>query len=151
MLATTNASTYSDSAARPGLTSLIHTGRGIMTVQTEVIGEPAQLVTIVDFRGRVLKTWRSSFLVSAADVDSARRWHQQIEVEVRGTLSRAARKLPEQRDNNVAACLFVEAMRAYGVRDFERAQTLLDACDRLVPGDVRIGSARERVRARVAM
>ncbi len=136
--------TCSESGSRPGLTSLIKTGRGLMTVQTEILGEPARLVTIVDFRGRVLKSWQSSFLVDPGDLDAARRWHQTVEKDVRASLGRAAKRAPD-RTSSVAACLFSEAMRAYVERDYARASLLLDSCARLVPDDARVAAARERL------
>jgi hypothetical protein len=123
------------------LTSLIQTARGVMTVQTEIVGEPAQLVTIVDFRGRVLKIWRSALGVDPAGLDSARRWHQKIDGEVRESLTRVARR-PADRSAIVGASLFVEAMRAYAVRDYAGAETILSGCERLLPHDRRIDAAR---------
>lgn len=80
--------------ARPGSTSLIRTGAGMLTLQTELVGEPAQLVTIVVFRGRVLERWQSESRVSPNHVDSPKlvhRWHTRLEARVREGLARVAR------------------------------------------------------------
>ena len=140
------ASTCSDSGSRPGLTSLIQTGRGVMTVQTEVVGDPARLVTIVDFRGRVLKSWKSSFLVDPGDLDEARKWHRGVADEVRENLARVARR-SDDRSASVGAVLFVEAMRAHAVHDAARAGALLSACARLLPGDQRVGAGLARLQS----
>lgn len=153
-----------ESGSRPGLTSLVRTGRGLMTVQTEIVGQPATLVTIVDFRGRVLKTWRSPFAVDEHDAalgDIARKWHADIEASVRETLERAAtraRRDGEQpaargasrdgvRDGLLAVShLYLAAARAYAERDFETALALLGACELLLPDDPRIRAAIRRMR-----
>ena len=135
-----------DSGSRPGLTSLIQTARGVMTVQTEIVGEPAQLVTIVDFRGRVLKIWRSALGINPVELDSARRWHQKIDGEVRENLTRLARR-PADRSAIVGASLFVEAMRAYAIRDYAGAGAILSVCATLLPHDRRIEAARARLRS----
>ena len=140
--------------SRPGLTSLVRTGRGLMTVQTELIGDSTslELVTIVDFRGRVLKTWRSPFALHADDIhtpEQIRRWHRDIEARVREKLACVARRRPEsEAAGTVVAHLFVEAIRAYGERDFKTAKALLRACDLLQPDEARIKTGLERLRGR---
>lgn len=135
--------------SRPGLTSLVRTGRGLMTVQTEIVGEPAQLVTIIDFRGRVLKTWRSPFSLRADELgapEQIRRWHHDIETRVREKLAQVARGRPQvDASGVVAAHLFVAAMKAYGGRDLQTARALLRACDLLLPDDPRVGAALGRI------
>jgi hypothetical protein len=144
-----------EASSRPGLTSLIRTGRGLMTVQTEISGDPAQLVTIVDFRGRVLKTWTSPFRVeldSAEAPVSIRRWHGEIEVRVRESLSRASqRKSRKQGQSEAVAHLFLAAMQAYRERDFATAYGVLRGCELLLPEDARIRGALRRLRAAVAV
>jgi len=136
-----------DSGSRPGLTSLIKTGRGIMTVQTEMVGEPARLVTIVDYRGRVLKSWQSSFLVAEGDYEQARKWHARVEGEVRDNLAKVKQRPPQRDPAAVGACLFVEAMQAYAALDYDRAVAILQVCDGIVPGDRRVIAALARLRA----
>lgn len=159
----------SGSDSRPGLTSLLRTGRGLMTVQTEFVGEPAELVTIVDFRGRVLKRWTQP-LDDADDARSAaaaRRWHAQIEAEVRASLAQAAERRaragradePEARasspsprqpalrgpgsrsDTDAVSRLFLAGVAAYARRDLDRARAALHACARLLPEDERVRAA----------
>lgn len=130
--------------SRPGLTSLIRTGRGLMTVQTEIVGDPGTLVTIVDFRGRVLKTWRSSFVVATADLaasETIRRWHAEIERGVRNNLSRVSERQQIAPNHEPVSHLFVAAARAYAQRDLDTAAALLRACELLLPDDPRIRAA----------
>jgi hypothetical protein len=133
-----------ETGARPGLTSLIRTGRGLMTVQTEIVGDPGTLVTIVDFRGRVLKTWRSPFAVAPADLatpEKIRRWHADIESGVRNNLARASERQQIIPNLEPVSHLFVAAARAYAERDLDTAAALLRACDLLLPNDPRIRAA----------
>ena len=142
-----------DPSSRPGLTSLIRTGRGLMTVQTELLGEPASLVTIVDFRGRVLKRWTSSFSVSSGSPEAPaaiRRWHNDIEARVRDNLARAANRRPESSANNeVVSRLFIAAVQAYGARDLDTARAVLSACELLLPEDPRIRACVQRLRVKI--
>jgi hypothetical protein len=129
------------------LTSLIRTSRGLMTVQTELSGDPLELVTIVDFRGRVLKRWTRPF---ALDVDDAgaelRRWHATIEGQVRDSLSHAARARarPPQLDKATSR-LFLAGITAYAKHDFDAARIALRACARLLPEDLRVRAALARL------
>lgn len=137
--------------SRPGLTSLIRTGRGLMTVQTELVGEPASLVTIVDFRGRVLKSWTSSFSIASTSPEAPaaiRRWHNDIEARVRDNLARVAKQQPRAETNNEAVShLFIAAMQAYADRDLETAREVLSACELLLPDDPRIRDSLVRLRS----
>ncbi len=144
--ATSSIAPCSESGSRPGLTSLIKTGRGLMTVQTEILGEPGRLVTILDLCGRVLKRWQSTFVLDAHDLDAARRWHQGIEAEIRASLARLAKRGGGDRPSSVAACLFIEAMRAYAAGEYERSRSILKVCARLVPHDARVDAALARLR-----
>lgn len=144
-----------DPSSRPGLTSLIRTGRGLMTVQTELVGEPASLVTIVDFRGRVLKSWTSSFSIETSSPEAPaaiRRWHNDIEARVRDNLARAATRRPESASasNVVVSHLFIAAMQAYSDRDLDTALAVLRACELLLPDDPRIRAGLQRLRASLA-
>ena len=117
-----------------------------MTLQTELVGAPAQLVTLIDFRGRVLQRWTSPDPV--ADPDQIRRWHGDIEAQVRAKLSRVAAR-PTKTDTRWAekrfgAHLFMEAMRAYAHRDLATALALIEACAGLLPDDPRVHTARAR-------
>jgi hypothetical protein len=145
-----SAAVANETSTMPGLTSLVRTGRGLMTVQTEIVGQPATLVTIVDFRGRVLKTWRSSFAVDEQDPalgDIARKWHADIEASVRETLKRAVTRQRGDDEQQLAVShLFLSAARAYAERDFETALALLGACELLLPDDPRIRAAIRRIR-----
>jgi hypothetical protein len=106
------------------------------------------LVTFVDFRGKVLKTWRSPFTLSATKPESeqVRQWHQEIELEVRRMLSQAKRR-ENSRGNLVGACLFVEALKAYAARNYASAKLLLNACSNLLD-DPKITQALQRVENR---
>jgi len=117
-----------------------------MTVQTEVVGEPARLSTFVDYRGRVRKSWQSPFLIDPDDHDVARDWHQKIEQEVREGLKRLAKSVRD-RSETVGACLFAASMRAYATRDYDRARVILRGCEKLVPGDARVEAAFARLRS----
>ena len=75
--------------------ALVRTPRGLMTVQTELVGEPAELVTIVDFRGRVLKSWRGRVRIdpeAASTSEQIRSWHRDIELRLRRQLAAVARR-----------------------------------------------------------
>lgn len=144
MQATAQIAPACEPGSRPGLTSLIRTGRGLMTVQTEIVGDPATLVTIVDFRGRVLKTWRSAFVVAPADLaapEKIRRWHAEIESGVRNNLTRAAERERIAPNHEPVSHLFVAAARAYAERDLDTAAALLHACELLLPSDPRVRAA----------
>lgn len=137
--------------SRPGMTSLIRTSRGLMTVQTELVGEPAELLTIVDFRGRVLKRWTSDFRVDQHSLDAPariREWHNQIETKIRNSLAAATRKRAQagpSQTGQVVGELFVRAMEAYAQRDFETAAAVLEACDQLLPNEPRVRAARAQL------
>jgi hypothetical protein len=132
------------------LTSLIRTGRGLMTVQTELLGEPAALVTIVDFRGRVLKSWTSPFCVASSSPDAPatiRRWHNDIEARVRDNLARASNRRPQSEANaQVVSHLFIAAVQAYSARDLSTARAVLRVCELLLPDDPRIRAWLSRLR-----
>lgn len=135
-----------DPGSRPGLTSLIRTGRGLMTVQTELVDDPATLLTIVDFRGRVLKTWRSPFTVAPADPtapDQIRRWHAEIERGVRSNLARVSERQRAESEQEAISHLFAAAVRAYAARDLDTAAALVQACSLLLPDDPRIRAAQQ--------
>jgi hypothetical protein len=119
-----------------------------MTVQTEISDEPSNLVTIVDFRGRVLKTWRSRFCVTPGDPTAPeiiRRWHGEIETNIRSTLARVADRQKSAPNHEPVSHLFVAMARAYAERDLDTAVALLHACDLLLPDDPRIRAAVRRV------
>ena len=147
----TSASASTSSGVFPGLTSLVHAGRGAMTIQTEARGEPAYLFSIVDFRGRVLKTYRSPFPICRDSRLSARArsWHAEVEAKVRATLERAKRRDLERDPvvSEVVANLYLAALRSYSELDFETAFELLRACEQLEPKDPRVRSALGRVSA----
>lgn len=133
---------------RPGLTSLLRTGRGLMTVQTEIVGTPAQFVTFVDYRGRVLKTWKSPLASTVDDSQLstlARLWHQDVEARVRESLARAGQRSPNHGIGEVLAHLFVAAMQAYAKRDLVTARDVLRAYDLLRPDDARVRAALKRL------
>lgn len=130
----------------PGRTSLMQTARGPLTLQTEIAGYPPEVVTILDFRGRVLKSFRRPLpggLDPSERVELANRWHAEAEIEVRSTLAR--RSKPADPSNPVVARLFVAALVAYHQMDRISARAALLACDALLPGDPRIGAALTRV------
>ena len=134
-------------AKLPGLTSLIRTGRGLMTLQTEIVGQPAELVTIVDFRGRVLKTWRQTLAPGLEECEAqplARRWHADIEARVRANLQRAAQR---QSGDETLAHLFLAAAGSYAGRDLHTARAVLEACELLAPDERRIRDALAHLRA----
>lgn len=148
MQAQPSSTTTTHCDGRPGLTSLIRTGRGLMTLQTELVGEPTKLETIVDFRGRVLKTWHSPFHVDPQSPDGPgqiRAWHAQIEQRLRQQLATVAqRRAPREALGPVLAEFYVAAMRAYAERDRSTARALFEICEHLQPGDPRVRAALAR-------
>lgn len=148
---------------RPGQTSILHTARGPLTLQTEITGEPPALVTILDFCGRVLKSFKRT-LPSGSEPqhynEQAKRWHATVEHEVRESLRRrvpiGALAIPgpsaasssgttlhphAPQAREVVARLFTEAMAAYARRDLDSAAAVLEACEALLPGDAEIRGA----------
>lgn len=130
----------------PGRTSLMQTARGPLTLQTEIAGFPPEVVTILDFHGRVLKSFRRPLPVGLdprGRAELANRWHAEAELEVRSTLAR--RTKPATGGHSVVARLFLAALVAYHQMDRTSARAALLACDALLPGDPRIGAALARV------
>jgi hypothetical protein len=140
---------------RPGQTSILHTARGPLTLQTEITGEPPALVTILDFCGRVLKSFKRT-LPSGSEPqhynELAKRWHATVEHEVRESLRRrvpiGALAIPgptahaqSAQSREVVARLFTDAMAAYARRDLDSAAAMLEACEELLPGDAQVRAA----------
>jgi len=75
-------------SSRAGRTSCVRLPSGTLTVQTELCTRTAEIVTMIDFRGRILKTWRRP--LDAADIpqasELAARAHREVEHEVRKSL-----------------------------------------------------------------
>lgn len=144
------------SSRRPGRTSMIRTARGVMTLQTEVAGDPLEVVTIVDFRGRVLKSFRTEVPPAlrgreAELMDFANDFHAGIEAQVHQSLEAARqrhRSDAEPELGGVVAELFVEAVQAYARQELDTARAVLRACDALQPGDPRIRAALARLEGR---
>ncbi|MFV8751520.1 hypothetical protein ACNOYE_13325 [Nannocystaceae bacterium ST9] len=100
------------------------------------------VVTILDFRGRVLKSFQRAVpadLPSAAHGELANRWHAETEAEIRSMLT--SRSGPSEGVKAVVARFFVEALIAYQQMDRDSTHALLRACDALLPGDPWIGNA----------
>ena len=136
------------STKRPGLTSLVRTSRGLMTIQTELVGNPGEFVTIVDFRGRVLKRWTHPLTAGLDEVGqgiAAREWHAQRVARVSESLAKAARSRRRSPFGSGLSRLYLAGMSAYAKRDFEAAEVAWRACARLLPEDRRIQSALARV------
>ncbi len=129
----------------PGRTSSIQLPGGTMTLQTEVSGTPPQIVTIVVFRGRVLR--RSVVALGGeveTDLESAvRRAHNDSE---RGLLRALQDVHPPPQEHPGAApvepptasLLFVMATEALARRDRGTAISLLEAVQDLIPDDRRV-------------
>lgn len=120
-----------------------------MTVQTELVGDPLQLATIVDFRGRVLKRWTHPFSLDPDDATCAgviREWHATIEARVRENLARAVRqRLDPKPSDGAISRLFLAAMAAYRDRDIETARAAMRACVLVLPDDRRVRAALEQL------
>lgn len=139
---------------RPGKTSLIELPKGLVTLQTEVHSGPLRAVTIVDFRGRVIRRievlWEKSH---PKDVHLfARACHDVIEGDVRASLQ-ALQSAPKPgaaesavADEPTAAVLFVMAAEALAISDRESAETILVAVRSLLPDDTRVARLLSSIR-----
>jgi hypothetical protein len=123
-----------------------------MTLQTEIAGDPLEVVTIVDFRGRVLKSFRSEVPPAlrgreAELMDFANDFHASIEAQVHESLeaARQRNRSDEPELGGVVAELFIEAVQAYARQELDTARAVLRACDVLQPGDPRIRAALARL------
>ena len=120
-----------------------------MTIQTELVGDPVEISTIVDFRGRVLKRWTHPLTFEPDDTRltaSVREWHVEHEQDVRESLTKVVRKrhrLPPI--ELVLSRMYLAGMSAYAKRDFVAAEAAWRACSRLLPEDRRIQAALARI------
>lgn len=133
----------------PGRTSMIRMARGVMTLQTEISGTgPVEVVTIIDYCGRVLQRYSEPLppeLVDEAEITRfANACHAVVESSVYESLAAAASR-PRKRESDdrgrLVSWLFVRAMRAYAHQDFASARALLRSCARLMPDDPRVAAA----------
>ena len=132
----------------PGRTSMIRTARGIMTLQTEISGSDPEVVTIIDYCGRVLQRTSEPLppeLVDEAEITRfANACHAAVESSVYESLAAAAarprRRAADER-RRLASWMFVRAMRAYAQQDLVSALALLHSSERLLPDDPRIVAA----------
>ncbi|NVB40496.1 hypothetical protein G6O69_21830 [Pseudenhygromyxa sp. WMMC2535] len=133
----------------PGRTSMIRTARGIMTLQTEIAGAPLQVVTIIDYRGRVLQRFTNdvpAHLTTEAELTAfANELHATIDTQVQAKLTASARPNPgRERERRLAVAeLYRRALDAYAKGDSLTARALLRACDRIRPGEPRVRAALE--------
>ncbi|GEM_PF-4569617 len=146
----------------PGRTSKIQVGRSTLTFQTEVYGEPAEVVTLVDLAGRVVQTKKTAIPESVlaggeeALVRFAGVTHERIETEARAALRRRAergRSKPEAQTelpgegpvqgsdgvvDETAAWLFMAAVDAYAHGDLHTSEDLFVVVSELLPDDRRV-------------
>jgi hypothetical protein len=132
----------------PGVTSLIRPG---LTLQTEVLEDPLRLVTIVDLKGRALKSWVVPLASGTADSTEVRQRHSEVEAEVRRILlDKASQSGTSTREQEVGAVLFLESLRAYAAFDWDRAFRLSEASFCLLPKDSRVAQAKKEIEAKRA-
>lgn len=104
----------------PGRTSKIQLGKSVLTLQTEIRGQPLQVVTVVDVAGRVVHTEINTIPSEVIDrgqqalLDYSSRAHGRVEVEVREALDR---KLQSKRSKEPAAEQRVQGARSREQRD----------------------------------
>lgn len=134
----------------PGQTSCLHLPGGTMTLQTELKGEPPHLVTIIDFRGKVVR--RLSRQLSDEDHDNlalaVRRTHQEAERGIRASLRslhEARKGAPPSAAPSTASLLFVMASEALHRHDRDSATALLRAVAQLLPNDRRVEALLDQV------
>ena len=122
-----------------------------MTIQTELVGDPVEISTIVDFRGRVLKRWTHPLTFEADDTRltaTVREWHVEHERRVRESLTKVVRKRHRLPPIDLALSrLYLAGMSAYARRDSVAAEGAWRACSRLLPEDRRVQAALARISA----
>jgi len=141
----------------PGRTSSIQLPGGTMTLQTELRGDPLEVVTIVDFRGKVMR--RKSRVLTDEEHDDlelvVRHVHADIERGIRVSLEsvRKARDTSAASSGQAAvepstsALLFVMSADALGRGDLPTAASLLEAVAQLLPDDTRVRSLLRYVKS----
>ena len=77
-------------AVRPGLTSCLRLGGGTLTLQTEIVGSPPEIVTTVDYDGRTIRVFRGGLAAGEhPSVEAAARaFHRSIEARLRARVDR---------------------------------------------------------------
>ncbi len=77
---------------RPGLTSCLRLGGGTLTLQTEIVGDPPEIVTTVDYDGRTIRVFRGGLEEGGhTSVEAAARaFHRAIEARLRARVDRVA-------------------------------------------------------------
>lgn len=124
---------------RPGVTSSLHLPVGVLTLQTEIVGDPPEFVTVVDIGGRVMRTLRTPCRVERAD--EIQRTVSRVHAELmRRFVSNARARVKPSADNDTAAQLFVLAVEAHAAGDDVGAAALMQCVADLLPDDARVRS-----------
>jgi len=128
-----------------------------MTLQTELRGDPLEVVTIVDFRGKVMR--RKSRVLTDEEHDDlelvVRHVHADIERGIRVSLesvrkardTAAASSGPAALEPSTSALLFVMSADALRRGDLPTAASLLEAVAQLLPDDTRVRSLLRYVKS----
>ncbi len=145
----------SPKAPLPGLTTSLRLASGVLTLQTEIHGDPPQVTTTVDFKGRTVRVFRAPLdPTSTTDLAAAARaFHRTSELRLREALEQS-RDAPDDpappspssttnahpRDPGApeVAALFVEAVRALVTGRREQAARLVAVVKLLLPDDARV-------------
>ena len=140
----------------PGRTSCVQLPGGTMTFQTELRGEPPELVTVIDFRGKVVRrVTRRLSEDDWSDVERAVRLaHSEVERSVCSSLEslRAAKRgtEPASAVEPTAAALFVMALEVLHRGDRGSAAALLHTVSALLPHDPRVDDLLHYLRSQPA-
>ena len=140
----------------PGLTTSLRLASGVLTLQTEIHGEPPQVTTTVDFKGRTVRVFRAP-LDPASTTDlaaAARAFHRTSELRLREALEHSRDRPrdpaapspsspmnapgPRHPGEPEVAALFVEAVRALVNGRREQAARLVAVVRLLLPDDARV-------------
>jgi len=136
----------------PGRISGFQLGSGMLTVQTELCLRTSELVTVADFRGRILKTWRRPVRLDdgTRSADLVASAHRTAEAEIRRNLNELQRGRREPRNCLTATKLFVRAVLAHQQGDDDLARRLLETVMILLPDDLRVRAVAEELNRRVS-
>ncbi len=122
---------------RPGITSSLHLPTGVLTMQTEIVGNPPEFVTVIDVGGRIMRTFRNPCRVDeSGDVQRVvSRVHAEL---MRRFVGNARSRVKPAVDNDTAAQLFILALEAHAKGDTDGARALLLSVADLLPDNATV-------------
>lgn len=127
----------------PGMTSCIELQVGFLTLQTEFVGDPPELITVIDLAGRVIRRIRTPCPPGVDLAQFVQRTHADIDRKLRLAVDARRREDPNRPplgDDDTAALLFLLAVEAYLDGDAISARQMLSCVADLLPDDATIAS-----------